>query len=150
MMIRLIDILLDDMLTERSFVKKIGDLITGRKPKPDVKPYVERKPGDVWQTAGGRWAGMNRRGNISYYANREAAEKYSKKQPRKTESPQGYPHLKASFAPDTYGQHFKPKPNPEDEQRKRRGGIRFGIGGGGFGGFGGGGGFSGGGGGSSF
>lgn len=146
-MIRLIDILLEDTLTERSFIKKIGDFITGRKTAPEVKPYVERKPGDVWQTASGRWVGMNRNGNVSYYATREAAETYSKKEPRK-QKPFDTTPVKIPEPDVPYGHHFMPKPNTEPTRRKRRVG-RIGIGGGGFT-FGGGGGFSGGGGGSSF
>jgi hypothetical protein len=92
-MIRLIDILLEDVLTERTALSKVKDFLTGknvaprtpgepiqigrkRRPTPEVSPI--RKRGDVWQTKSGKFGAKNGNGETRYYTTREAAETYSK------------------------------------------------------------------------
>jgi hypothetical protein len=95
-MIRLIDILLEDTLTERAALSKVKDFLTGknvaprtpgepiqigpRRPEREVSPI--RRRGDVWQTKAGKFGGKDGTGETRYFTTREAAETYSKGGPR--------------------------------------------------------------------
>jgi len=49
---------------------------SGNQSKSSTVDQFSAKKGQVWKTRAG-FAGMNKRGNIAYFKNREAAERYS-------------------------------------------------------------------------
>lgn len=91
-MIRLIDILLEDTLTERAALSKVKDFLTGknvaprapgepiqigrRRPEREIIPI--RKRGEVWETKAGKFGAKNGNEETRYFTTREAAETYSK------------------------------------------------------------------------